>query len=145
MSQIQISKYSPAIIIVAIFLLIFITVWAIRIFGQSDNNIRRFPPYLSPCPDYWTNLGNGKCKREPNLNNGRAKCDNISGNNDPTSNYSLTTSGDDRDSYGPGTENVNLSNKSLVEKCKWAKKCNIYWEGISDRPCTNKSFENYTA
>ena len=142
MAQIQISKYSPAIIIVSIFLVIFITVWAIRIFGQSDNNIRRFPPYLSPCPDYWTNLGGGKCRREPHLNNGRDKCGNTAGH-DPNHTFSFTT-GENGNSYTNSNQSsADLSNMTLVDKCKWAKACNIYWEGISDRPCTNKSFKDY--
>ena len=141
MAQIQLSQYTPAIIVVVLFLLVFITVWAIRIFGQSDNNIKRFPPYLSPCPDYWTNKGGGICKREPTLNNGREKCG--SQFHDKNNTFSFTT-GDNGNSYTDSNDShANLSNMSLVDKCKWSKACNIYWEGISDRPCTNTSFKDY--
>ena len=57
MADIDIKKYQLALIITAVVVIVYLCVLAIQYFGNSKAKTR-FPPYLSPCPDYWTMEGN---------------------------------------------------------------------------------------
>lgn len=66
-----------------------------------------FPPAIANCPDYWDVSGN-LCLNSMNL--GNSKC------NVPMDFTAPSWSG----------------NTSLCQKQKWAKTCNLTWDGISD-------------
>jgi hypothetical protein len=77
-------------------------------------NTAIYPPILSDCPDYY-NLNNGKCVSTGIWTiNDDTKCNNIdfSGN-------IYRAVGTDRSS-------------GLCAKKKWAKDCNITWDGITN-------------
>ena len=141
MVEIVVSKYTPAIVLFVIFLFVYFTVWAIRFFGHDESHVRRFPPWLSPCPDYWTHQ-NGRCFRTTDAANGRDKCGPLRDNYNsqvgapPNGHQMAYTSVSD-----PSTNEssgVDLSKFSWPDKCKWAKSCDIYWEGVSDKDCGDK-------
>ena len=137
MGSINPEKYVLTIVLVVLFLLIFITIWAIRTFGQSEVAVKRFPPWLAPCPDYWVHTTDGRCQRLFDQKNGPDKCD-------------RATAGSVKLSYDVSTpdatnHSVDFQGKSLVDKCRWANKCKVFWEGVSNRPCTAKDFEDYVS
>ena len=72
-----------------------------------------FPPIIANCPDYWIDVsGNGKeCKPDTNPNNQVGNC---------TSPMDFTT---------PQWNGVGTGNCS---KSKWAKSCNLSWDGITN-------------
>lgn len=81
-----------------------------------------YPPWVSPCPDYWSNIGNNKCQKA--ASNGKASCTTIP-------NVSSTLRYPD----AKGNQMVDFTSISNADKCKWSNACGVYWEGISDKPC----------
>lgn len=67
-----------------------------------------YPPEVPPCPDYWENLGDHKCKNTKGLGNGQ--CD--------------------------GEHSFKAKKyqgyKGRKEKKEFAKQCQIEWDGISN-------------
>ena len=75
-----------------------------------------YPPVISDCPDYWDVSLNDEnevfCKNVIRKNSG------ICANNEyPVSQFYNTGSND---------------NEVICEKYKWAKRCNIHWDGITN-------------
>ena len=68
----------------------------------------KFPPWPAKCPDYWKVGGDGECINDKRL----GKCNN--GDN-TTMNFA---------------DEIFKGSNGMHYKCKWAKKCNIPWEGI---------------
>lgn len=142
MATLVIGKYTPAIVLFVVFLFVYITIWAIRYFGHDTPYVRRFPPWLSPCPDYWTHF-EGRCYRTMDAANGREKCGNKPGEFNPEAGpppqgqkmfYSAV-----KDMSPENTSSgVDLSDVSWKDKCKWTKACDIFWEGVSDQDCGDK-------
>jgi hypothetical protein len=89
----------------------------------------RFPPWVSSCPDYWTQNPDGSCRKK--FTNGNAACDASSITNNLTANYS------------PMNPNAKIDKLSWVDKCKWSRLCNVQWEGVSDKACVPDSFAYY--
>jgi hypothetical protein len=89
----------------------------------------RFPPWVSSCPDYWTQNADGSCMKK--FNNGKESCDASSITSNLQANYS------------PINPNAKLQNLSWVNKCKWSRLCNVQWEGVSDKACVPDSFAYY--
>ena len=77
-----------------------------------------YPPVVSDCPDYWdvfnTIDNNTTCQNKSSINEGlgTATCKNIQ-----PSQFQAN---------GTGTDDV------LCEKYKWAKGCNIVWDGVTN-------------
>ena len=86
-----------------------------------------YPPVVSDCPDYWDvdydNQANKLCKNNSYINDGysKASCR----------------------SYPHALFSANGSSAAdiMCEKSKWAKDCNIHWDGITNNPdaCVNTS------
>ena len=60
MAEIDENKYTIAIVIVTIFICASIITWVIRMYKEKedeDKNTIPFPPYKSPCPDFWESKG----------------------------------------------------------------------------------------
>jgi hypothetical protein len=76
----------------------------------------KFPPFPSKCPDYWTNIGDSRCKNEHNL----GLCKKYNGTKDSN----VMDFGDD----------IFRDEKGMFYKCSWANKCRTPWEGI-DKLC----------
>jgi len=66
-----------------------------------------FPPEVPPCPDYWT-YEDGKCKNVKDLGNGSCNSDE------------------------PFSAKKYQGLKGRKEKCKFAKQCNITWDGLTN-------------
>lgn len=67
-----------------------------------------YPPEVPPCPDYWENLGDHKCKNSKDLGNGKCKGE-----------HSFKAK-----------EWQGVAGRK--KKCGWAKSCLIEWDGISN-------------
>ena len=88
--------------------IILMALMALMMAKARENQL--FPPEVPPCPDYWEVLGNNKCNNIQGLGNGQ--CD--------------------------GEHSFKAQKyqgyKGRKEKCKFAKQCNIEWDGISNVP-----------
>lgn len=83
---------------------------------------QKFPPIVGDCPDYWdvkkeSSTNNINCVNKTTVNTGKS---NIDCNVYPVSNF-----------IGNTPQDV------ICKKFKWAKRCGIIWDGIS-----NKSYED---
>ena len=96
---------SSIAIIILILSLCFIGIMLYR-----QKSTASYPPVLPNCPDYWDASGN-ICINPPEMNLGNGKC--------PTR-MDFTTA------------RWNGSN-STCAKYKWAKTCNLTWDGITDK------------
>jgi hypothetical protein len=119
----MITKFNKTVLMVASILLILgliiIGIIIVRSLGEEV-----FPPVVTDCPDYWSvtyNAANEVICKNNQINSGYAKdtCRNY-----PTSRFSVN-----------GTSEAD----KLCEKSKWAKDCNIHWDGITNNPkaCAN--------
>ena len=139
MARIDYSRYTVAFIIISVFVFIFLTVVSIRMFGSPSTTLRRFPPWLSECPDFWLKKGN-MCVRDPKNPNGRQVCDNVPGNFNDNVDWTVP-----RNLQYSLNEGVDFSTTPLNERCQWAQACDVNWEGISDQACRNNEdyFKQY--
>ena len=155
MAEIDPNKYIIAIIIVTIFICVSVIIWAIRKFGNNAaTKHTAYPPYTSPCPDFWVSVGTNpdgshKCKPIAVASNkdtggpggaatginGLPACDSAHHTNSQYKNLSLTTNLSYNTSANSPNPNVNFTGMSESTKCKWANKCGVYWEGISSQAC----------
>jgi hypothetical protein len=77
--------------------------------SKQKSNMK-FPPWPAKCPDYWKVGGDNECINDKRL----GKC-----NNGAEGTIDMKF----EDDIFKGSEGAKY-------KCKWAKKCNIPWEGI---------------
>ena len=140
MAIIDRSKYTPAIVLFVLFLLFYAIVWAIKTFGQDKPDVIPYPPYVTDCPDYWQSQADGKCKPMPMVNsagdaaqNGLATCSNTI--YDTASNESSLAIAKDQEIHP--TLSTDLRALSPSSRCKWAKKCKVHWDGLSDKNCAD--------
>ena len=84
---------------------------------KKRKSAMKFPPWPAKCPDYWTYLGNEKCKNTFGI----GKCNTSKGDNTQVMDFKDNP--------------VFAGTKGLMAKCKWAKGCDTAWEGI-DQICT---------
>ena len=86
--------------------LIMMALMALMMAKFKENQL--YPPEIPPCPDYWINKGNQKCENRQGLGNG--SCD--------------------------GEQNFSAKKyqgmKGRKEKCDFAKKCEIEWDGLTN-------------
>lgn len=93
-------------IIILIICLIFI---GISLYNSKYNT--QYPPVVADCPDYWLDLSDGdgaNCVNKKNL--GKSNCN-------KSMNFST--------SFWTGDE-------GLCRKYKWARKCNLTWDGVTN-------------
>jgi len=142
MVQIDYSRYTISYIIIIVFVLVLLIIAAIQIFGKPSSTLRRYPPWISECPDYWDKVivnGAVSCRRSERNPNGRMQCSAA-----PNS-YNASYSPPPQALNYIQDENVNFNRSSLVDRCKWAQACDVYWEGISDQNCTDTThFSQYS-
>ena len=85
-----------------------IMVAIIGIMLLRNKNQILYPPEIGTCPDYWELLKTGECSNKQGL--GKVTCH--------------------------GTKKFNTDefkgSKGLINKCKWAKDCNLTWDGITN-------------
>ena len=144
MVEIDYSRYTIAYVVIAVFVFAFLVVVSIQLFGGSPSGMRRYPPWISECPDYWQRRigANNEVVCVPNEKNpnGKINCNSAMGNYNPT--YGKPP-GSVRQVGGEG--GVTFQNASLPDRCKWARSCDVFWEGISDVACkgNSKHFNKY--
>ena len=152
MAQIVSEKYTVSLIIVVIFIVVALIVWAVQTFGSTAPPIT-FPPYISPCPDFWQSVGinpdgthicrpsnhdnsektSGPTSASASSNmNGLPICD--EDNSVATSPYNLQMTGSLSYDKEAGID-ADFLTQGPAEKCKWASKCGVFWEGLSGKPC----------
>lgn len=143
MPKINYSLYPVTYAIVAVIVFVTLTVISIKLFGQPKSMLRRYPPWIGECPDYWIRVvspdGTVSCQRDPNNANGLGKCNVTAGN------YVSTQSMPSSDLVYGGTSQantVNFKGVSLAKRCNWAKSCGVFWEGVSDVSCTDTDHFN---
>ena len=141
MGAIDYNRYTAVLIILVVFVIIYFTVRAIAYFGQENLETKRYPPWLSPCPDYWSYVGGTVCKKPPatELNQGLAKCNATVRSADYSYDFNNNTIYDTTS----GAATVDFAGMSLKQKCAWGKACEVYWQGITDHPCTDDNFKKY--
>ena len=97
-------RFQSLVIVIAIILLI-ASLTFIGYALYSNKSDQQFPPVQATCPDYWTSH-NGKCVNSHNL----GQC--------------------------PGPVNFNTphyqGDQGPCNKSKWAKSCNVTWDGITN-------------
>jgi hypothetical protein len=111
MNALDIIPVSIAIILFVLFALYY---WSVYHQNQelAQSNKDNWPPYKSHCPDYWNPIGNNICENTHNigvpecLKKPHGKIKNIQNNR------------------------VSFHGVSKENKCSWAKKCEVPWEGV---------------
>jgi hypothetical protein len=102
--------FQKTVLIIATIVLLFflVIVWHSLYKNKKSGN---FPPVIGSCPDYWIATNDGKsdiCSNVKNL--GKSSC--------------------------PKTMNFNtqpwISNDGLCYKSKWARGCDLTWDGITN-------------
>lgn len=136
MAKIEFPRYQLALVLTAVFVVIYLCMLAIKYFGDKKAKVR-YPPWLSPCPDYWAS--DGECCRRTKDTKGEGNGNLMNTTSDlPGGQYGTTVGDDD-------APKVCLGQMSYPEKCKWAKESNVYWQGVSDVACVPDSFTQYTS
>ena len=98
-----------SIIIASITLIIMLSLIGYMLYNNRHN--KKFPPVTGECPDFWVS-NNGECSNPHNL----GRC--------------------------PGPKKFNnkqyQAHDGTCMKSKWAKNCNLSWQGITNNPniCT---------
>ena len=101
---------SSVLIISAVILVIILVVIGIMVYRKK--NSETFPPIMAECPDYWedNSIGNGSnCVNVKSLGTCGVKTKDFSGSNW-------------------------TSAAGLCNKAKWARNCNLTWDGITNNP-----------
>ena len=86
--------------------------------SKKAQDMIKFPPWPSKCPDYWKVGDNNTCINVHNI--GICKTDMGGGIEDQTMDFN---------------EDIFKGKKGMYAKCNWARQCKTPWEGI-DKTCT---------
>ena len=115
-------NFQSIVMMVATILLIL----SLTLIGISLSNLNsevKYPPLISDCPDYWT------VEKTVNSNgNTDFKCINAK---------SLGTNGNNCKEYD-NSLSIYKGTGGLCQKKKWANKCNITWDGVTNNPDSDK-------
>lgn len=122
----MLTTFNKSVLFISTILLI-IGLIIVANFIIKNKSTEVYPPVVSDCPDYWDvdydSQGKKHCKNNTYINDGRstAICRSY-----PHALFSANGSSPD---------------DILCEKSKWAKDCNIHWDGITNNPsaCVNTS------
>jgi hypothetical protein len=95
------------IIIASFFLVVTLSIIAIS-FSKTKQD-RKYPPVISECPDYWIDISGNTCVNR-HLELGNSNCE-----------KKMDFSG-----------SIWLGETGKCEKKKWAKHCNLTWDGITN-------------
>jgi hypothetical protein len=127
-------RYYMTVIMVSIFLLIYILNFINTAYSIANpTEDAPFPPWISACPDYWTNVSSdNKALCYKSGDNGLATFTPSTTDNIDVVKYAYNfdaTKGD--------IKSVDFSDTTLKTKCLWSKGAQVYWEGISDKACSS--------
>ena len=120
----MLTTFNKTVLFISTILLIIGLVIVANVIIKNKSN-EEYPPVVSDCPDYWDvdydSQGKKHCKNNIYINDGlsTAACRSY-----PHALFSAN---------GSSLEDV------VCEKSKWAKDCNIHWDGITNNPnaCVN--------
>jgi len=91
---------------------LFAIIYAYMLYKEyEESSEQSWPETISDCPDYWNDLGDGKCKNTHNLGTCNMR------QAQPTVTFDS--------SFYDGEQ-------GKMNRCRWAKNCNVSWEGIDD-------------
>ena len=95
---------------------------------KEESEKATWPKEYTDCPDYWHSVGNHVCRNQFNL----GKC---IGNTSKVQQIDFKNKVGARGIRDVQELNFKMGSKdSLEKKCRWAKRCNVTWEGI-DKLC----------
>ena len=116
-------KFEKSVLTIATILLI-VLLAAIGAMAYNSKFGQDFPPVQSECPDYWVVNADGTCTNKQNL-----------GTCTDGSQHTMDFTTDE----WSGVD-------GLKKKCKWAKECNITWDGVTnnDVACTSGTSSSMT-
>jgi len=122
-------NFQSIVMIVATVILIF----ALATIGVALSNLNsdiKYPPVIADCPDYWS-----ISKNPVDPNNDSSQTPEFTCNNDKEL-------GQDNDVVGCTVFNSSDSKYKgiggLCQKKKWADKCDITWDGVTNNPDAKK-------
>lgn len=101
---IHMQGFQRTVLIVAAVMLV-IALIALGTLMRSATESVQWPPQTESCPDYWEEMGPGKCQSIHNQN------------------------------VGQSSGNINITAKGLAtpqQRCAWAMKNKVAWDGITD-------------
>uniref|UniRef100_A0A6C0KFH4 CPW-WPC domain-containing protein n=1 Tax=viral metagenome TaxID=1070528 RepID=A0A6C0KFH4_9ZZZZ len=101
-------NFQKIILIIATIILVF-SLLTIGLLIRSSKTDLVFPPMIGQCPDYWKEISNNVCKNVLNL--GKMTCDHV------------------KDFSGSEYQ----GKQGTIEKCNWAKSCDLVWDGVTDK------------
>ena len=81
---------------------------------KKQQDEKTWPENIAECPDYWVNEGNGNCRNIQNIGKCPKKSDGSRENQGVVNFNTATYKGE----------------QGAVNKCRWAKKCHVSWEGV---------------
>jgi hypothetical protein len=105
------------LIIVIVIIIVFIVKNVMGYISEkkAKDNLR-FPPFPSKCPDYWSSLGDSRCKNDNNI----GLCKKYNGMRESN--------------VMDFSDDIFKGDKGMFMKCSWSRKCKAPWEGI-DKLC----------
>jgi hypothetical protein len=108
-------NFQMLVIYISITLLV-IALIIVAIFLYNQGSSVDYPPVLAKCPDYWLDTSNGQ----------GSDCYNYKKLGDPSCKRTMD--------FSTGKWQ---GKAGLCKKSKWAKECDITWDGISNRDLCN--------
>ena len=125
----MLTEFNKIVLLVATILLISGLI-ILGIFISNSLKNENFPPVETECPDYWDVMSdsNGTCKDIQKINSGYAGSDcRPDGGILPSTTFEITSS--NFTTYGYTADDA-----LICRKQKWANKCNVHWDGITNNP-----------
>ena len=121
-------------IILIIACLIFIIVYYYRQWKNYKEEKAKltWPREYTDCPDYWINEGQHVCRNAYNFGDCTRKGENFS-ENEVVDFKAIAGGVPENDDATELRRQMNLP-KAVLQKCRWAKRCNVTWEGV-DKLC----------
>lgn len=116
-------------VVLIIACLIFIIVYFYRQWKKykDEKDKATWPREFTDCPDYWTNEGQHVCRNVFNLGD----CRQGSGQDVETVDFKTEVGGISANDDVIELRRQMNTKDALEKKCRWAKRCNITWEGIN--------------
>jgi len=121
----MLGNFNRTVLIVASILLIFGLI-IVGFFIVKSLEDSAYPPIISDCPDYWNVLYDANANKDKKCQHNyiNRPISNAECNNYPTSEFNK---------IGSSVDDI------ICAKHRWAKKCNIQWDGITNnsKACLN--------
>ena len=108
------SSRAPSYLGIALFCLVLMFALILPLYHDyrlKGSQMAHYPPWISPCPDYWEQINETTCKRIFPVGKTGGSC---------------TDKGDAKD----------FGDMSKQDKCVWSKQCLTPWEGIDNLECS---------